>query len=219
MEIVSALLVSLRVTLMASLAILVVGLPLALYLARATGRLRHIVEALILLPMLLPPTVVGYLLLVVLGRGSPLVEVFGIHLLFTGYGAAAAGALVGLPLMVFTSRAAIGSVDRRLEDVARTLGASEMEVLFDITFPLAARGIAAGMLLGFARATGEFGATLMVAGSIPRETRTLSIALYEAVQLGEDSIALGLVILLMAVVVIVVTLLRLIEKDWLRWRS
>jgi molybdate transport system permease protein len=207
------------VTSVASLLILLVGLPLALYLARAKGRLGYVIEILILLPMLLPPTVLGYVLLVVLGTGSPLVEAFGVRLLFTAYGAALAGAVAGLPLMILSSKAAIAAVDPRLEDVARTLGASELDVLRDITLPLAGKGIMAGMLLGIARATGEFGATLIVAGSIPDQTRTLSIALYEAIQLGDQGAAVGIVILLTSLIVLVLLLLRLLEKDMLRWRS
>jgi len=216
--ILGALLVSLRVTTMAAAGILIIGLPLALFLARSRSRLVHVVQVLILLPMLLPPTVVGYFLLMALGRGSPLVELLGVHLLFTVHGAAVAAAVVGLPMMILPSKAAIMSVDRRLEDVARTLGAGEFEVLRDITFPLAGKGIAAGMLLGIARATGEFGATLMVAGSIPDRTRTLSLALYEAIQLGDHTAASGIVLLLTSVIVVVIVFLRLLESDFLTWK-
>lgn len=219
MTIPSAVSVSAFVTLMAAVAILLVGLPMALFLARAKSRVRHLLEVALLFPLLMPPTVLGYLLLVALGNGSPLVEWFGLRLLFTPYGAAIAGAVVGLPLMVFTSRAAIGTVDPRLEDVARTLGAKELQVFRDITLPLAGRGILAGMLLATARATGEFGATLIVAGSIPDRTRTLSIALYESIQLGDSTTATGIVILLSAIVLIVVVLLHFLESDFLRWRS
>jgi molybdate transport system permease protein len=208
-----ALLVSLRVVGLATLGILGLGLPLAIYLARARGRARHLVEIVVLLPLVLPPTVLGYFLLLALGRGSPLTELLGIHLLFTVPGAAVAATVVGLPLMVLTTRAAIASVDRRLEDVARTLGAREHEVLRDITFPLAKRGIAAGLLLGIARATGEFGATLMVAGSTPGRTRTLPIALYEAVQLGERTTALGIVLLLTTFGLAALVGLRLLQGE------
>jgi molybdate transport system permease protein len=219
MTILGAVSVSAYVTLMAAAAILLVGLPMALFLARSKSRVRHLLEVALLFPLLMPPTVLGYLLLLALGNGSPLVEWFGLRLLFTPYGAAVAGAVVGLPLMVFTSRAAIGTVDPRLEDVARTLGAKELEVFRDITLPLAGRGILAGMLLATARATGEFGATLIVAGSIPDRTRTLSIALYESIQLGDSTTSTGIVILLSAIVLIVVVLLHFLESDFLRWRS
>jgi molybdate transport system permease protein len=217
--IVEALWVSLQVTAMAAVGILLVGLPLALYLARSRRWLRHLVGLLILLPMLLPPTVVGFFLLSLLGRGSPLVEVLGIHLLFTVHGAAAAATVVGLPMMILPSRAAIMAVDRRLEDVARTLGAGELEVLLDVTLPLAGKGIAAGMLLGIARATGEFGATLMVAGSIPGRTRTLSLALYESIQMGDNLTAFGIVVLLTSIILLVIVALRFLESDLVRWTS
>lgn len=213
-----ALLVSLRVTLMAAAVILLLGLPLAIYLGRSKGRLKSVLEVLVLLPMLLPPTVTGFFLLVVLGRGSPLDRFFGVQLLFTPYGAAVAGAVVGLPMMILSSRAAIASVDRRLEDVARTLGANELKVLLDVTLPLASKGVIAGMLLGIARATGEFGATLMVAGSIPSVTRTLPIALYEAIQLGDNTTATGVVLLLTGVILFIVAILRILESEYLRWR-
>jgi molybdate transport system permease protein len=207
-----ALLVSLRVVAMATLGILAIGLPLALYLARSRSRLRHVVEVAVLLPMLLPPTVTGYFLLFALGRSSPAARLLGTHLLFTATGAAIAATVVGLPMMVLSARAALASIDRRTEDVARTLGATEWRVLLDITFPLAKRGIAAGLLLGVARATGEFGATLMVAGSIPGRTRTLPIALYEAIQLGEQATASGIVLVLTSLCVVAIVLLGILQS-------
>jgi len=208
---IEALAVSLKVMCMAVPAILVLGLPLAIFLARTKSPLRHTIEILVLLPMLLPPTVVGYYLLFVLGRDSLLARWLHLHLLFTPGGAAIAATVVGLPLMVLSSKAAISSIDRRLEAVARTLGASELRILRDITLPLARNGIIAGMLLGSVRAFGEFGATLMVAGSIPGRTRTLSIALYDAVQLGDARAAAGIVGILTAVTVAIVIALRLLQ--------
>lgn len=207
-----AIIISLRVMSMAVPAILALGLPLALYLARARGPLRHLVEILVLLPMLLPPTVVGYYLLFVLGRDSLLARWTGVRLLFTPAGAAVAATVVGLPLMVLSSKAAILSIDRRLEAVARTLGAGEFRILRDITLPLARNGIIAGMLLGSVRAFGEFGATLMVAGSIPGRTRTLSIALYDAVQLDDSRAAACIVGLLTGVTVAIILALRLFQR-------
>jgi len=207
-----ALLVSLRVVGMATVGILAIGLPLALYLARSRSRLRHLVEVAVLLPMLLPPTVTGYFLLFALGRSSPAARLLGTHLLFTAAGAAIAATVVGLPMMVLSARAALSSIDCRIEDVARTLGATEWRVLLDVTLPLAKRGIAAGMLLGVARATGEFGATLMVAGSIPGRTRTLPIALYEAIQLGEQATAFGIVLVLTSLCVIAIVLLGILQS-------
>lgn len=177
-----ALTLSLQVTVVATTALFVVGLALAVSLARRWLPGQLIIETLIFLPLILPPSVLGYFLLLALGSGSPIVEWFHIRILFTWPAAAVASAVVGLPLMTQSARAAIAGVDRRLEDAARTLGSSELEVLWRVTLPLARRGIIAGLILGAARALGEFGATLMVAGNIPGQTQTLPLAIYDAVQ-------------------------------------
>lgn len=177
-----ALTLSLQVTIVATAALFVVGLALAVSLARRWLPGQLIIETLIFLPLILPPSVLGYFLLLALGAGSPIVEWFHIRILFTWQAAAVASAVVGLPLMTQSARAAIAGVDRRLEDAARTLGSSELEVLWRVTLPLARRGIIAGLILGAARALGEFGATLMVAGNIPGQTQTLPLAIYDAVQ-------------------------------------
>lgn len=193
---IDALLLSLRVTALATVIILVVGIGLALLLARVRFPGRTLVELLVTLPLVLPPSVVGYYLLVALGRGSPIKEWLGIDILFTWWAAALASAVVGLPLMVQSARAAIASVDPTLEQAARTLGSPEWEVLWRITLPLARRGILAGLLLGAARALGEFGATLMVAGNIPGRTQTLPLAIYDAVQTRNYAAANQMVLLL-----------------------
>ncbi|MCX7851222.1 MAG: molybdate ABC transporter permease subunit [Caldilineales bacterium] len=177
-----ALRLSLQVTAVATLLMLVVGLPLALLLARRRFRGVTLVETLINLPLVLPPTVVGYYLLLVLGRNGPLVQWFGWQLLFTWGAAAIASAVVGLPLLVTAARAAIAEVNPNLERAAATLGLSEWAILRRVTLPLARRGILAGLLLAATRALGEFGATLMVAGNIPGRTQTLPLAIYDAVQ-------------------------------------
>ncbi|MCS6925763.1 MAG: molybdate ABC transporter permease subunit [Candidatus Binatia bacterium] len=189
---------SIQVTVVASLLIVVVGLPLALFLARVRFPGQTILESVINLPLVLPPSVIGYYLLLALGRGSLLVEWFGIQVLFTWRAAAIASAVVGLPLMVIAAKAAIAGVDPALERVARTLGSSELGVFWRVTLPLARRGILAGFTLGSARALGEFGATLMVAGSIPGRTQTLPLAIYDAVQAREYALA-NLMVLLMTV--------------------
>src|SRR2546425_9603376 len=145
-------LLSIQVTIVASLLIIVFGLPLALLLARSRFPGRTVVETVINLPLVLPPSVIGYYLLLVLGRGSPVVEWFGWRILFTWQAAAIASAVVGLPLMVQAAKAAIAGVDPALEKVARTLGSSELAVLWRVTLPLARRGILAGFMLGSARA-------------------------------------------------------------------
>ena len=177
-----ALWLTLQVTAVASVCIISLGLALAWLLARHHFRGQTLVETVINLPLVLPPSVLGYYLLIGLGRGSPLVEWFGLRLVFTWQAAAIASTIVGLPLMVQSARAAIGNVDTALENAARTLGSSEPAVFWRVTLPLARRGILAGAILGSARALGEFGATLMVAGNIPGRTQTLPLAVYDAVQ-------------------------------------
>jgi len=189
-------LLSIQVTVVASLLIVVFGLPLALLLARRRFPGQTIVETVINLPLVLPPSVVGYYLLLVLGRGSPLVEWLGWRSLFTWHAAVIASAVVGLPLMVQAAKAAIASVDPALEKVARTLGLSETAIVWRVTLPLARRGILAGFTLGSARALGEFGATLMVAGSIPGRTQTLPLAIYDAVQSRQYDLANQMVLLM-----------------------
>jgi molybdate transport system permease protein len=182
------------VTAVATAGIVMIGLPLAWLLARHRFPGHVLLETLILLPLVLPPSVVGYYLLIGLGDAGPLTTA-GVHLLFTWQGAALASTVVGLPLMVKSAKAAIASVDPALENAARVCGSGEWEVFRRITLPLARRGIAAGIVLGAARAFGEFGATLMVAGSIPGRTQTLPLAIYDAVQAGRYGDAHSLVLL------------------------
>ena len=193
-----ALFLSLRVTLVAVLAVVVVGMPLALLLARARLPGKSVLETVILLPLVLPPSVVGFYLLVVLGRSGPLARFGGLHLLFTWPAAALASAVVALPLMVQASRAAIAQVDPALERAARMLGSGELELFLRVTLPLARRGILAGIVLAAARAFGEFGATLMVAGNIPGRTQTLPLAIYDAVETHELAAANAMVLLMTA---------------------
>jgi molybdate transport system permease protein len=172
---------------------LVLGVGTGYALARLRFPGRELLDALLTLPMVMPPTVLGYYLLVLIGRRGPLgawlLEHFGITLIFTWQGAVIAATLVAFPLVFKAARAAFESVDPQFEQAARVLGQRELAIFFRVTLPLAWRGILAGVLLAFARATGEFGATLMVAGSIPGRTQTLSVAVYEAVQAGQDDVA------------------------------
>ena len=191
-----ALVLSLKVTAVATFLIFTVGLALALLFARRRFPGKTFAETLVNLPLVLPPTVVGYYLLLVLGRGGPLVAWLDVRLLFTWGAAVIASAIVGLPLMVGAARAAIAEVDPALENAARTLGSSEPEVLWRVTLPLARRGILAGLVLGATRALGEFGATLMVAGNIPGRTQTLPLAIYDAVQNRQYGQANAMVILM-----------------------
>lgn len=185
------------------------GLGVACGFAVARSRLpgRRLIEAVLTLPMVLPPTVLGYYLIVLLGRqsalGGWLETTLGIRLMFTWQGAVIAAAVVAFPLVFTSARAAFEGVDANFERAARVLGASEPKVFLQITLPLAMRGIAAGTMLAFARAMGEFGATLMVAGNIPGKTQTLSLAVYDAVQSGNDALANVLVIVISVLCVVV----------------
>ncbi len=193
------LLLSLKVAGWATALNLVLGTATGLLLARKRFPGRELLDAVLTLPMVLPPTVLGYYLLVLIGKrgwlGAWLAEHFGINLIFTWQGAVIAATLVAFPLVLKSARAAFEGVDPQLERAARVLGLGEAAVFFRVTLPMAWRGILAGLLLAFARALGEFGATLMVAGSIPGRTQTLSIAVYEAVQAGQDSEANFLVMI------------------------
>jgi len=177
---------------------LILGVGVGFFLARKRFPGRDLLDALLTLPMVMPPTVLGYYLLVVLGRNGPvggwMQQTFGFNLIFTWQGAVVAATIVAFPLVFKSARAAFEAIDPQLEQAARVLGISEIALFFRVTLPLAWRGILAGLLLAFARATGEFGATLMVAGSIPGKTQTLSIAVYEAVQAGQDDVANFLVL-------------------------
>lgn len=186
---------------------LVLGVGVGYALARLRFLGRDLIDALLTLPIVLPPTVLGYYLLVLIGRrgfvGAWLHDTFGIDLIFTWQGAVIAATVVAFPLVFKSARAAFEGVDSQLEQAARVLGTPELGIFFRITLPLAWRGILAGVLLCFARALGEFGATLMIAGSIAGKTQTLSIAVYEAVQAGRDDVANVLVLVTSITCVIV----------------
>jgi molybdate transport system permease protein len=185
---------------------------LGVWLARFRVRGQIIFETIIFLPLVLPPSVIGYFLLLALGRGSPVVEWFHVNLLFTWQAAAIASALVGLPLMIQSARSAIANVDQVLENAARTLGSSELEILWRVTLPLARRGVLAGLILGGARALGEFGATLMVAGNIPGQTQTLPLAIYDAVQARRYEQAQMMVVVMTAVAFVGLWCVRQLER-------
>ncbi len=172
---------------------LLLGVAVGQALARWRFPGRDLLDAVLTLPMVMPPTVLGYYLLVLIGTHGPvgawLLQHWGIRLIFTWQAAVIAATIVSFPLVFKSARAAFETVDPQLEDAARLLGIGEVALFFRVSLPLAWRGVLAGLLLSFARALGEFGATLMVAGSIPGQTQTLSIAVYEAVQAGQDDTA------------------------------
>ncbi|MFN7667554.1 MAG: molybdate ABC transporter permease subunit [Burkholderiales bacterium] len=210
------LLLSLQVAFIATLLTGVIGVALAAGIARWQSRWREWLDALFMLPLVLPPTVLGYYLIVLVGRngafGQWLEQTWGVVLIFSWQGAVLAASIVSLPLIYRTARAAFEEVNVSLENAGRSLGLSEWQVFWRISLPLAWRGIVAGLMLTFARAMGEFGATLMVAGNLPGKTQTLSVAVYDAVQAGNDAQAWGLTaiisVLCMAVLIISGHLLR-----------
>ena len=210
---------TLRVASLATLFALVFGVLLAWVIHRYRFPGRDGLDAVLTLPMVLPPTVLGYYLLVVIGRngliGRWLEESFGITLMFTWQGAVIASAVVAFPLVFKSARAALENVGPKYENAARTLGCGEWQVCLRVSLPLAVRGIVAGTMLAFARAMGEFGATLMIAGNLPGRTQTLSLAVYSAVQAGNDSLANQLVLVISVVCVAILWAAnRLVKPKW-----
>lgn len=194
---------TLRTAALSTLLIIPPGLAIAWLLARKRWRGKSLVETLVALPLVMPPVATGLILLELLGRRGPvggwLHRAFGLDIVFTWRAVVVAMMVMSFPLLVRAARVAFEEVNPRLEQIARTLGAREARVFVTITLPLAARGILSGLLLAFARAIGEFGATILVAGNIPGRTTTLSLAIYNLVQLGRDAEAFRL--LGMAVVI------------------
>lgn len=186
-------LLSLKVAVLAVSVVLVLGLLLARLMARHEFPGQDVLEALFTLPLVLPPTVIGYGLLVLFGVHGPLgrlvEEVLGVRIVFTWGAAVIAAIVVSFPLMYQSAKAAISGVDLNLERAARTLGAGEWQIFVTVTLPLAWPGIVAGIVLSFARALGEFGATLMIAGNIPGQTQTIPLAIYFAVESGDTGTA------------------------------
>ncbi len=193
---------SLRVACLATAISLVAGLGIAYILANRAFRGRNLVEAAVTLPIVLPPTVLGYYLLIVLGRNSPLGDayesLFGAPLVFTWQAAVVAACLHSIPLLIRAARAAFESVDHTFENAARSLGATEWRVFWKISLPLARRSILAAGVFAFARALGDFGVTMMIAGNIPGSTQTMAVAIYDAVQSGQTQVANALVIVMSA---------------------
>ncbi len=207
---------SLLVVSIATVVIAVAGTAFAYLLAKRRFRGREMLDALLTLPMVLPPTVTGYYLILLLGRrgvlGEPLYALSGWTVTFTWVAAVVASTVVALPLMIKSARAAIESVDPEYETASLLMGKSEIETFFRITLPLAGKGILAGVILSFARAFGEFGATLMLAGNIPGKTQTMPLAIYEAVAGGEDATAKWLALILTGISVTVVYLTNRLSR-------
>ncbi|RMG95986.1 MAG: molybdate ABC transporter permease subunit [Chloroflexi bacterium] len=196
---------SLRVATVATLLVLLTGIPAAWLLARYEFPGKEILNGLTSLPLVLPPTVLGYYLLVLLGNQSPLgrwLDDIGWPLVFTWRGAAVASAVASFPLMAQTARSGFEGIDRRLEDMGRVLGRSNLYIFWRVTLPLAWPSIVAGMALSFARALGDFGATLMVAGNIPGRTQTMSLRIFDLIQANRQGEANVMVLVMTAVAVV-----------------
>jgi molybdate transport system permease protein len=201
---------SLRVAFVSTAVAFVVGLWLAYILANREFHGKEVLDAAITLPLVLPPTVLGYYLLVLLAGNSPLGKlwenIFGSPLVFTWKAAVVAALLHSLPLLVKSARAALESVDRSLERAARNLGASEWRLFWRVTLPLARRSVLAAIALAFARSLGDFGVTLMVAGNIPGRTQTAAVAIYDAYEAGNTMVARTLVLVISAIALLILTL-------------
>jgi molybdate transport system permease protein len=215
----TAIALSLRIATVATLVALPFGIAIAMLLARAQFWGKTLVDAVVYLPLVLPPVVTGYLLLITLGRKAPvggfLDQHFGIVFSFRWTGAVISCGVMSFPLLVRAIRLSIEAIDRRLEDAAATLGASPSWVFVTVTLPLALPGIIAGMMLAFARALGEFGATITFVSNIPGETQTISAAIYTLTQIpGGDIAALHLVI-----VAVAISLAALIASEWFARRA
>jgi molybdate transport system permease protein len=215
----TAVALSLRIAFVATLVALPFGLAVAWLLARKDFWGKTLLDGIVHLPLVLPPVVTGYLLLISFGRRGPvgafLAETFGIVFSFRWTGAALACGIMGFPLLVRPMRISLEAIDRRLEDAAATLGASRVWTFLTVTLPLALPGIIAGMVLCFAKALGEFGATITFVSNIPGETQTISAAIYSYLQVpGGDAAASRLVI-----VAIAIALLALVASEWLARRA
>ncbi len=199
---------TLSVALLATGLVIPPGLAIAWLLARRDWPGKALLETLVALPLVMPPVATGLILLKLLGRrgplGGPLHRAFGLDIVFTWRAVVIAMAVMSFPLFVRTARVAFEQVNHRFEDVARGLGAGEPRVFFTITLPIAANGVVAGAILAFARALGEFGATVLVAGAIPGKTATLSVSIYNLVQLGRDRAAMSLLLISIALAFVAV---------------
>lgn len=201
---------------LATAVMLVPGIALAWWLARTRSPLRSVVETLVVLPLVLPPVATGYLLLRALGRNSPLgawLDAIGLEVIFTWRAVLVAMVVMGLPLLVRAARAGFEQGTRRYEQIAETLGAAPWRVFWTISLPLARRSVLAGALLAFSRALGEFGATIVVAGSIPGETRTIAVAMYGMLETGRDADAATLLVASLVIALTAVALANRLTRE------
>lgn len=214
----SPLWLSLEVALLALVHIIVVGLLLNYILKRYDMKGKALIDSVLTLPLVLPPVVVGFALLVIFSPGGAFgawLQSIGIQVVFSKMGAVLASSIIGFPLFYQTVRAALSSIDPAVEDVARTLGASELRIFFTISIPLAWKGIVTGAILAFSRALGEFGATILIAGNIPGLTRTMPLAIYSLVEVGDYSGAFVIVVYICALTLGLLWSVHLITKGGL----
>ncbi|WP_373230567.1 molybdate ABC transporter permease subunit [Cohnella sp.] len=209
---------SLKVAFMAALVGIAFGLPIAYYLSKSKSKLSDLIDTILTIPVVLPPTVLGYYLLVLLGRQSPigqfLEERFQIMIVFTPTGAVIAASVVSIPFLIKSARTAFSEISRDIIHAAKLLGRSEWSIFFSIIVPLAWRGTVSGVILAFARALGDFGTTLMVSGSIPNKTLTMPIAIYDTMQSGDKEMTNLLVMIMTGVAVVSLFSLNRLEKRW-----
>lgn len=201
--------ISIKVTLSATVIVFFLGLISAWLMTNYQGRLKGLIDGILTLPLVLPPTVAGFGILLLIGKNGPIgnfLEIFGVNIIFSWYAAVIAAIVVAFPLMYKTTMGAFEQIDPNILSAARTLGASEFKVFWRVAVPVARPGIAAATALTFARCLGEFGATLMVAGSIPGKTETIPIAIYFATQGGEMQVALIWVLIIFAISLTVLVL-------------
>ena len=205
----SPLWISIKTSLTATLIVFFLGIAAAWFMCGYKGKGRGLLDAIFTLPMVLPPTVVGFILLIIIGKNGPIGELLGqlgINIIFTWYAAVIAATIVAFPLMYKTSLGAFVQIDVNMLNAARTLGVSEWKLFWKVVIPLAVPGIISGTILSFARALGEFGATLMIAGSIPGKTQTIPIAIYFAVEGGENNVAMMWVLFIFIISLVVMVL-------------
>jgi molybdate transport system permease protein len=207
----SPLWISLKIAVTATLATFFLGLAAAWFVSEYRGRLKGFIDGVLTLPLVLPPTVVGFFLLLFLGRNGPVGKIlsqFGTSMIFTWWAAVVASSVVSFPLMYKTTRGAFEQIDENIVNAARTLGVSEWKVFWQVSVPLAGPGIVAGTILAFARALGEFGATLMVAGNMPGRTQTIPVAIFFAVEGGDMQTAYTWVLLIFTISLTVMTVMN-----------
>ena len=214
---IQAITLSIKVAVCSTILVLPVAVGIALLLSRARSAVRLPLDILVTLPLVLPPVVPGYMLLILLSKkgfiGGPLYNIAGIEIMFTWVAVVIASAIISLPLMVRTMEVAFRGVDNRLEWASRSLGASKSKTFFYITLPMAYKGIIAGALVGFTRGLAEFGATIVVAGNIPGKTQTIPLALFSAIETGQEAIAFRLILVSVSLAVVVLVAYSLLVNQ------